>query len=124
MRTPLFVLVVVAATLSGCRPAGEERGKRPEPPLPVAGKVEVDKESAGTIEETPFVLTDQTGAEFRSEALAGKVWMGAIFFANCPGPCFRENQAIADLLARIDHPGLRIARPTALPQPCPEAFPS
>jgi cytochrome oxidase Cu insertion factor (SCO1/SenC/PrrC family) len=115
MRTPLFVLVVVATTAAGCRPAGEERGRRADPPLPVAGKVEIDKESAGNIEETPFVLTDQTGAEFRSEALAGKVWMGAIFFANCPGPCFRENQAIADLLARIDHPEFMVVSLTCDP---------
>jgi protein SCO1/2 len=115
MRTTLVVLVVVAATLSGCRPAGEERGRRAEPPLPVAGKVEIDKESAGSIEETPFVLTDQTGAEFRSEALAGKVWMGAIFFSNCPGPCFRENQAIAELLARIDHPEFMVVSLTCDP---------
>jgi protein SCO1/2 len=81
----------------------------------VAWKVEIDKEFAGNIEETPFVLTDQTGAEFRSEALAGKVWMGAIFFSNCPGPCFRENQAIADLLARIDHPEFMVVSLTCDP---------
>ena len=30
--------------------------------------------------------------------------MGSVFFANCPGPCFRENQAIADILREIDDP--------------------
>jgi cytochrome oxidase Cu insertion factor (SCO1/SenC/PrrC family) len=111
----LAILVTLVVAAGGCRPAGDEPARRTGPPLPVAGKVEIDKESAGSIEETPFVLTDQTGAEFRSEALAGKVWMGAIFFSNCPGPCFRENQAIADLVARIDHPDFMVVSLTCDP---------
>ena len=94
-------IVLVAC---GCGPGAGESVRRVESPLPVAGKVEVDEESAGNIADTPFTLTDQTGAEFSSQALAGKVWMGAIFFSNCPGPCFRENQAIADILKEIQDP--------------------
>jgi len=97
----LFGVVVFAC---GCRPVADESARRAAPPLPVAGKVQVDEESAGNIADTPFTLTDQTGAEFSSQALAGKVWMGAIFFSNCPGPCFRENQAIADILKEIEDP--------------------
>lgn len=73
-------------------------------PLPVAGRVDADDEGVARISDTPFVLTDQTGAAFDSAALAGKVWMGSIFFSNCPGPCFRENQAVADILKEIDDP--------------------
>ena len=51
-----------------------------------------------------FELTDQEGNQFDSATLKGKVWMGSVFFANCPGPCFRENQAIADILREIDDP--------------------
>ena len=51
-----------------------------------------------------FELTDQEGNQFDSASLKGKVWMGSVFFANCPGPCFRENQAIADILREIDDP--------------------
>lgn len=51
-----------------------------------------------------FQLTDQQGKPFDSASLAGKVWMGSIFFANCPGPCFRENQSIADIVREIDSP--------------------
>ena len=51
-----------------------------------------------------FELTDQKGNQFDSASLKGKVWMGSVFFANCPGPCFRENQAIADILREIDDP--------------------
>lgn len=56
------------------------------------------------IGEAPFRLTDQRGREFDSAALAGKVWMGSVFFANCPGTCFRENQAVAEILAEIRDP--------------------
>jgi protein SCO1/2 len=41
--------------------------------------------------------------------------MGAIFFANCPGPCFRENQAIADILRRIDDPEFMVVSLTCDP---------
>ena len=96
-----LVMVVVAASAAGC-------GRAPEPtrpagtPPPVAGRVEVDPESAASIADTPFTLTDQRGDTVDSRDLAGKVWMGSIFFANCPGPCFRENQAVASILADID----------------------
>ncbi|MBT4886062.1 MAG: SCO family protein [Planctomycetaceae bacterium] len=51
-----------------------------------------------------FELTDQEGNQFDTATLKGKVWMGSVFFANCPGPCFRENQAIADIVREIDDP--------------------
>jgi cytochrome oxidase Cu insertion factor (SCO1/SenC/PrrC family) len=86
-------------------------------PAPVAGRVE-DGDEAGA-----FVLTDQTGAAFDSTALAGKVWVGSVFFANCPGPCFRENQALADLLRKIDHPDLIVVSLTCDPDnDTPEAL--
>jgi protein SCO1/2 len=106
---------LIALAACGCRPAEEPRPRRAEPPLPVAGKVEVDEETAANIAATPFTLTDQTGAEFSSQALAGKVWMGAIFFANCPGPCFRENQAIADILKEIQDPDFMVVSLTCDP---------
>jgi cytochrome oxidase Cu insertion factor (SCO1/SenC/PrrC family) len=52
----------------------------------------------------PFELTERSGAAFDSTSLAGKVWLASVFFANCPGTCFRENQAVADLLRRIPDP--------------------
>ena len=90
-----FIMVVVPISLPGCA----------ERPAAVVGKPEPDPEFAAAAEPAaPFTLTDQTGAAFSSDALAGKVWLGAVFFANCPGPCFRENQAIADILKEIDAP--------------------
>jgi cytochrome oxidase Cu insertion factor (SCO1/SenC/PrrC family) len=102
-RLPV-VVAMVGLFMVGCgRRDPRSVADRPAP-LPVAGRVSPDDERAVAAGDMPFTLTDQTGAEFDSAALAGRVWMGAIFFSNCPGPCFRENQAIADILRDIDDP--------------------
>jgi cytochrome oxidase Cu insertion factor (SCO1/SenC/PrrC family) len=76
-----------------------------ERPVAVVGKPEPDPDFVAAVDpDAPFTLTDQTGRPFSSESLAGKVWLGAVFFANCPGPCFRENQAIAEILREIEDP--------------------
>jgi protein SCO1/2 len=49
-----------------------------------------------------FKLTDQDGKEFDSASLKGKVWVGSIFFASCPGPCYKLNQALASLQSDSD----------------------
>ena len=63
-----------------------------------------------------FELTDQEGNQFDSASLKGKVWMGSVFFANCPGPCFRENQAVADILREIDDPDFMTVSLTCDPE--------
>lgn len=113
--------LLVLAAVSGCgRPAAP-----PPRPAVVAGKVAVDEaaEAPPNLVDVPFTLRDQTGAEFSSTSLAGRVVLGAIFFANCPGPCFRENQAIADVLRRIDDPDLLVVSLTCDPaNDTPEAL--
>ena len=89
--------------LVGCSKAPERAidrplGAKPEAPQPVVEKVEPGAPAA------PFALTDQRGEAFDSASLKGKVWLGSVFFSNCPGPCFRENQAVADILREIDDP--------------------
>jgi cytochrome oxidase Cu insertion factor (SCO1/SenC/PrrC family) len=85
-------------------------------PTVVVGKPEPDPETALAVDGTaPFTLTDQDGKPFSSSALAGKVWLGAIFFANCPGPCFRENQAIAEILREIEDPNFMVVSLTCDP---------
>jgi protein SCO1 len=52
-----------------------------------------------------FTLTDQTGAPFGSEALAGRVWVAGFFFAECGDICpltVRRLQAVADTFAQDD----------------------
>lgn len=116
-RVPLRLLPAVAVVLlAGCggkeRPAAAPNAA----PVPVAGRVDPDDEAAATtVADTPFTLTDQAGQSFDSRSLRGRVWMGAIFFANCPGPCFRENQAIADILRRIEDPEFLVVSLTCDP---------
>jgi cytochrome oxidase Cu insertion factor (SCO1/SenC/PrrC family) len=119
----LFVAAAAILNATGCQKAPERAidrplGTKPEQPapLPVAGRVEPDEEGGSVaITDLPFTLTDQQGKSFDSKSLAGKVWMGAIFFANCPGPCFRENQAIADILRKIDDPDFMVVSLTCDP---------
>jgi cytochrome oxidase Cu insertion factor (SCO1/SenC/PrrC family) len=115
-RRGMLPLAAAIVTLAACgRPA-------PPPtagdvtPLPVTGAVAVDDETAVPASDVPFVLTDQTGATFDSASLKGKVWMGAVFFSNCPGPCFRENQAVADILREIDDPEFVVVSLTCDPE--------
>jgi len=103
VRSVCLQVLCMLALLVGCR-RPEGKGSRPAPPPVVAGRVEIDEDAPANIAGTPFRLTDQAGKEFSSADLAGKVWLGSIFFANCPGPCFRENQAVAEIVKEIADP--------------------
>ncbi len=118
------VLGLMLAVASGCSKAPSLPAASSSRPAPVAGKVEVDDAAAvPNLADVPFTLRDQTGAEVSSESLKGRVWMGAIFFANCPGPCFRENQVIADILREIDDPDFMVVSLTCDPaNDTPEAL--
>ncbi|MFM8734480.1 MAG: SCO family protein [Pirellulales bacterium] len=114
-------LAAAGVLAAGCDRPGP--AVEPASPAPVAGRVEVDALEVPNLGDVPFTLRDQTGEEFSSRSLEGKVWMGAIFFANCPGPCFRENQAIADLLRRVEDPEFMVVSLTCDPaNDTPEAL--
>ena len=105
------VVLLIPGTV-GCR---DQRQPAPttavsEALTPVPAKLEEPG-----VRATDFVLTDQAGEAFDSRSLAGKVWVGSVFFANCPGPCFRENQALADMLREIDSPDLVVVSLTCDP---------
>jgi cytochrome oxidase Cu insertion factor (SCO1/SenC/PrrC family) len=122
MPWPGLVGLALVAAVGCARPAPPQESD-PSRPTPVAGKLEVDEAEVPKLSDMPFTLRDQTGAEFSSSELEGRVWMGAIFFANCPGPCFRENQAIADILRRIDDPDFLVVSLTCDPEnDTPEAL--
>lgn len=95
-------LLLAAVWVTGCgRSRDALDSPTPSVPAPAPPRVSTPGESIA-----PFTLTDQTGSPFESKSLDGKVWIGSVFFANCPGPCFRENQALADILREIDSPDL------------------
>jgi protein SCO1/2 len=58
----------------------------------------------GDLDKTvqPFELTDQAGEPFKSDKLQGKVWVASFFFTNCPGTCWRLNQAVSNLQGELD----------------------
>jgi cytochrome oxidase Cu insertion factor (SCO1/SenC/PrrC family) len=105
LTTAGAVTLLAAVTAAGCgRPAAPVRGPVADPVKVKVGKGVPEGEGLVAIDKAPFTLFDQQGREFDSARLAGRVWVGSIFFANCPGPCFRENQAVAEILAEIKDP--------------------
>lgn len=115
-------LAAAVAVCGGCAPRSEPAAMRPSV-RPVAGAVQDDEVEVPNLADVPFTLRDQTGADVSSSALEGRVVLGAIFFANCPGPCFRENQAIADILREVDDPDLLVVSLTCDPvNDTPEAL--
>jgi len=104
-RAAFFTLL--ATSFFGCGDSSnlKKLQARSKPVSPNESQKSSDATSASLGEPAArFELTDQEGNQFDSASLKGKVWMGSVFFANCPGPCFRENQAIADILREIDDP--------------------
>ena len=104
VTVPLLTLCLI-----GCGTSGDSTNRKVSLNSTDAGDtVKASDTTSPTIQKgepaARFQLTDQEGNQFDSATLKGKVWMGSVFFANCPGPCFRENQAIADILREIDDP--------------------
>ena len=100
-------LTLLATCFIGCGGPGDVRDVSARSKSVVVNESEKATEPTSVATSEPaarFELTDQEGNQFDSADLQGKVWMGSVFFANCPGPCFRENQAIADILREIDDP--------------------
>lgn len=94
-RQQVAALVAVVA-LSGC-------GQKPRP-LAVYGEI------------PDFVLTAQTGEEFRSGSLKGKVWVADFIFTNCTGPCPRMSSQMRQVQrAANDLPDVRLVSFTVDP---------
>jgi len=117
--TPAASIVLAVGTVAllisgmvGCRDQRQPAPTTAASEVPTPVPAELEKPGARAID---FVLTDQSGEAFESRSLAGKVWVGSVFFANCPGPCFRENQALADMLREIDSPDLVVVSLTCDP---------
>ncbi len=122
--TARWAAVAAMSLLSGgaCGSRAVPEAARPAV-APVADAVRDEEMEVPNLADVPFTLRDQTGAEVSSAALEGRVVLGAIFFANCPGPCFRENQAIADILREVDDRDLLVVSLTCDPvNDTPEAL--
>ena len=70
-----------------------------------------------------FSLTDQNGNRFDSAQLKGQIWIGSIFFTNCPGTCWKLNQALAELQQKTAGQSCRFVSITCDPEnDTPEAL--
>jgi cytochrome oxidase Cu insertion factor (SCO1/SenC/PrrC family) len=63
-----------------------------------------------------FRLTDQQGREFDSRSLDGKVWVGSVFFADCPSVCRAQNQRISELQHEFAELGVEFVSITCDPE--------
>ncbi|MEM7312876.1 MAG: SCO family protein [Planctomycetota bacterium] len=66
--------------------------------------------------ENGFQLKDQTGSEFDSNSLDGKIWIGSIFFAQCPSTCRIQNMRVAELQKRYGEHGVEFVSVTCDPK--------
>lgn len=66
-----------------------------------------------------FEFTDQLAKPFGSKQLAGKVWMGSFFFADCPSICREQNLEIAKIHRRFADDGVMIINMTVTPDKDP-----
>jgi protein SCO1/2 len=74
-------VVLLALVLASC-------SEKPKP-LPVFNTV------------PDFVLTAQTGHEFRKQFLDGKIWVADFIFTTCPGPCPRMTAQMRQIGAEV-----------------------
>ena len=104
---------------AGCGPASAPTPglESRQAPLPAPERMAPGEPAAD------FTLVGTDGEPFDSKSLRGKVWFGSVFFSNCPGPCFRENQSIAEILREVDDPSLVAVSLTCDPEnDTPEAL--
>jgi cytochrome oxidase Cu insertion factor (SCO1/SenC/PrrC family) len=63
-----------------------------------------------------FALTDQTGADFKSQSLAGHVWVANFMFTNCPGPCPRMSGQMHQVQTALAGEDVRLVSMTVDPE--------
>ena len=71
---------------------------------------------APTLEIDAFQMVDQLGRKFHSDQLRGKIWVGSIFFANCPSTCRMQNAEVAKLQAEYAEKGVEFVSITCDPE--------
>jgi cytochrome oxidase Cu insertion factor (SCO1/SenC/PrrC family) len=67
------------------------------------------------LDQPAFTLTERSGKTFDSSALAGKVWVVSFFYSNCPGPCLKQNQALAAVASELADRDVRFVSITCDP---------
>lgn len=97
MKRPMILglaVMLLAGGLLALIVAQKRRGEHSDVVQATSIGSEVDPEwkKQGWIED--YQLTERSGRTFDSIELAGQVHVVSFFFAMCPGPCLRQNQAL------------------------------
>ena len=107
------LLLCLAAVLTGCGPNDEEGGdSKPDgeskPKPEENGGETAGTGTASTLQAAPvmgklpsFQLLDETGAEFGSERLSGKLWVANFIFTTCQATCPEQTSWMRKLQERI-----------------------
>ena len=72
-----------------------------------------DLPSLGAVSD--FTLTDQAGANFKSDSLAGQVWVANFMFTNCPGPCPRMSSQMHEVQSALAGQDVKLVSMTVDP---------
>lgn len=86
-------------------------------PLESSDFVKLDKPASQLLagRQPQFILTERSGESFDTKSLDGKVWVVTFFFTSCPGPCFRQNQALAKVQEDLGNRDVRFLSITCDP---------
>lgn len=93
----IYIALCVALAIAGLSLAGLRWMQQyAEAPIPISLDAPVTRDGSPVVnpEDLPelypvedFSFTDQHGATFTNASVAGKIWVGYVFFTACPGQC-------------------------------------
>lgn len=86
-------ILIIGLLAVGIALAFVGRTFRPKPPLPILGRI------------PSFALTDQAGAPFTPNRLAGKVWIADFIFTHCTASCPKLTARLKELDVALQHRG-------------------
>lgn len=116
-RTLLFFSALLCLFLGGVLVWTSTQRQQP---TPAGSDEEVDTSFVAPERElTEFEFTDQLAKPFNSKQLAGQIWLGTFFFADCPSICAQQNLEISKLHKRFRDRGVKIVNITVAPDDDP-----
>ena len=92
------VMLLSSACSKPSEPGGADAGGR----APASGSVPAAEVLPRMARVPDFVLTDQSGVAYGSDALAGKVWVANFIFTRCPSTCPLQTQMMGTLQMRLE----------------------
>ncbi len=123
MRAAAGFGMAVALVLCGGVLAWYAQNRQPSSRSPIASVAPASALDDGQPVLSDFTLVDQNGVSMASGELAGRVWAGSFFFAQCPSICYNQNIKLQQLDAQFAADGLVLVSITCDPDnDTPEAL--